>query len=50
MQTILMHLSQKQKTFSVFFSALCRSTSKFEHLQKNMTLIGYVFPKLQTSK
>ena len=49
-QHIQMHLSQKQKPFSPFFFALCRSISKFEHLQKNMTLIAYVFPKLQTPK
>ena len=50
MQTIQIHLSQKQKIFSQFFSALFESTLNFEHFQKNMTLIAYVFPKLPTTK
>ena len=50
MQTIQMHLSEKQKKFSDFFSAFFKSTSNFEHFQTNMTLKAYVFPKLRTPK
>ena len=39
-----MHLSQKQKTFSRFFSSFLESAFYFENFQKNMTLIAYVFP------
>ena len=50
MKTIQMHLSEKQKTFSQFFCAFFKSTSNFEHFQKKMTLIVYVFLKLKTTK
>ena len=50
METIQMHLSQKQKIFSEFFSAFLESTLNFEHFQKKMGLIPYVFPKLTTMK
>ena len=50
MQTIQMHLVQKQKTFSEFFSAFSKFTLNFEHFQKKMTLIANVFPKLPTTK
>ena len=50
MQTIQMHLSEKQKAFAEFFSAFSKSTLNFEHLQKKMTLIAYVFAKLWTPK
>ena len=50
MHTIQMHLSQKQKIFSQFFSAFFKSALNFEHFQKKMTLIAYVFPKLTTTK
>ena len=40
-----MHLSKKQKLFSAFFSAFFKSKFNFEHFQKKMTLIAYVFPK-----
>ena len=50
MQTIHMHLSQKENTFSQFFSAFFESSLNFEHFQKKMTLIAYVFPKLPTTK
>ena len=47
-QPIQMQLSKKQKNyFSIFFSIL-EFTLSFEHFQKNMTLIAYVFPKLRT--
>ena len=45
-----MHLSQKQKIFSQFFSAFFESALNFEPFQKKMTLIAYVFPKLPTTK
>ena len=48
MQTIQMHLSQKQNIFSDFFPAFFESAKNFEHFQKKMTLIAYVFPKLRT--
>ena len=50
MQTIQMHLSQKPKIFSQFFSAFFESELNFEDFQKKMTLIGYLFPKLPTTK
>ena len=50
MHTIQKHLSQKQKIFSEFFSAFFKSALNFEHFQKKMTLIAYVFPKLTTTK
>ena len=50
MHTIQMHLSQKQNIFSQFFAAFFESALNFEHFQKKMTLIAYVFPKLPTTK
>ena len=50
MQTIQMHLSQKQNIFSEFFSASFESVLNFKHFQKKMTQIDYVFPKLPTTK
>ena len=50
MQTIQMHLSQKQKIFFQFFSAFFESALNSEHFQKEMPLISYVFPKLTTTK
>ena len=50
MHTIQMHLSQKQKIFSQFFSAFFESPLNFEHFQKKSTFIVYVFPKLPTTK
>ena len=47
MHTIQMHLSQKQKIFSEFFSAFSESALNCEHFQKKMTLIAYVFSKLK---
>ena len=49
-QKIQTHLSQKQNIFSQFFSGFFESALNFEHLQKKMTLIAYVFPKLPTTK
>ena len=45
-----MQLLKKQKKNSQFFAAILKLTSNFEHFEKNMTLIGYVFPKLRTVK
>ena len=50
MQTFQVHSCQKQKIFSEFFSAFVESALNFEHFQKKMTLIAYVFPKLPTTK
>ena len=50
MHTIQLHLSQKQKIFSQFFSAFFESALNFEHFHKNRTFIAYVFPKLPTTK
>ena len=50
MHTIQIHLSQKQKIFSEFFSAFFESALNSEHFQKKMMLIAYVFPKLPTTK
>ena len=49
METIKMHLSQKENIFSHFFSAFLKSALNFEHFQKKMTLRAYVFPKLPTT-
>ena len=48
MQTIQMQLCQKQKIFSQFFCTFFQSALNFEHFQKKVTLIAYVFPKLPT--
>ena len=45
-----MHLSQKEKIFSKFFSAFFESALNFEHFQTKRTFIPYVFPKLPTTK
>ena len=50
MQTIQMHLSQKQNIFSEFFSEFFESALNLEHFQKKMTLMAYVFPKVPTTK
>ena len=50
MQTIQMHLSKKQKTFSEFFSAFSESALNFEHFQTKMSVIAYVFPELPTTR
>ena len=50
MQTIQMHLSWKQNIFSKFFCAFFDSAFNFERFQKKMNLIGYLFPKLPTTK
>ena len=50
MQTIQMHLSQKPNIFSELLCAFFEFVLNFEHFQKKMTLIAYVFPKLPTMK
>ena len=50
MDTIQMHLSQKEKIFSELFSAFFASAFNFEHFQKKRTFIAYVFPNLTTTK
>ena len=50
MQTIQMHLSQKEKSISQFFCTFPKSTLNFENFQKKMTLIACMFPKLPTRK
>ena len=49
-QTIQILLSQKQQTFSQFFSAFLKFILNFEHFQKKMTVIADVFPKLPSPK
>ena len=50
MQTIQMHLSQKQNVFSQFFTAFFKFALNFEYFRKKMTLIAYVFSKLPTTE
>ena len=49
MQTIQMHLSQKQKHFSQFFLNF-QIYMKFSKFSKKITVIAYVFPTLRTPK
>ena len=50
MHTIQMHLSQKEKIFSRFFSAFYECALNSEHFQKKRMFIAYIFPKLPTTK
>ena len=50
MHTIQMHLSQKEKIFSEFFSEFFESALNSEHFQKKRTFIAYIIPKLPTTK
>ena len=50
MQTIQRHLSQKQNVLSQFFAAFFELALNFEHFQKKMTLIAYVFSKVPSPK
>ena len=50
MQTSQLHLSQKQNIFSQLFAAFFEFALNFEHFQKKMTLIAYLFPKLPTTR
>ena len=47
---IQMQLSEKQETFSEFLDAFLKSRFNFEHFQKKMPLIDFVFSKLRTPK
>ena len=50
MQTIQIHLCQKEKVFSQFFVAFFEFALNLEQFQKKRTLIASVFPKLPTTK
>ena len=50
MQPIQIKLSKKQKTFPWFYSAFSKSKLNFEHFQKKMTLITYLFLILRPAK
>ena len=50
MQTIQMHLSQKQNIFSQFCSAFFEYALNFEYFQTKMTLIAYVFRNVAITK
>ena len=50
LQPIQILLSQKQKTFSQFFSAFLKCTLNFENFQKKINLIADIFPKLPSAK
>ena len=45
-----MQLSKKQIIFSEFFAPFLESISIFYHFKKGITLIAYIFPKIQTAK
>ena len=49
-QSIEMQLSKKPKKCSHFFTPFLKSTSNFQHFEKKMTGISYVFPELPTAK
>ena len=49
MQLVLMQLSKKENTFSEFFALFLKSKSNFEHFEKRITLIAYVFSKVETT-
>ena len=50
LQPIQILLSQKQKTFSQFFSGFLKSTLNFEHFEKKINLIADIFPRLPSTK
>ena len=50
LQPIQILLSQKQKTFSEFFSGFLKSTLNSEHFEKKINLIADIFPKLPSTK
>ena len=49
LQLIQMQLL-KEKVFSEFLAAFLKFTSHFEYFGKDMTVIGYMFSKLETAK
>ena len=50
MQNIQTQLSKKQKVFAESVAAFPKCTSNFEHFQKKITFIVYLYPKLRTVK
>ena len=50
LQHFMMHLSQKRKIFSQFFSTFYKFRNNFEHFQKTIILIADVFSNLRTPK
>ena len=50
LQPIQIQLSQKQKTFSQFFSPFLKSTLNFAHFQTKRNLRADIFPKLPFPK
>ena len=48
MQPIQMQFPKIQKSFSHFVAAFLEFRLNFEHLEKKVTVIAYVFWKLQT--
>ena len=49
-QPLQILLSQKQKTFSQFFSTFLKYTLNFEYFKNNMTVIAHIVPKLPSPK
>ena len=47
-QPTQIQLSKNQKNLSQFFASYRKPTSSFEHFKQKLTLIGYVFTKLET--
>ena len=47
---IQMQLSEKEKTFSEFFSAFLKSTLNFKYFEKKVFLIDFLFSKFPTVK
>ena len=45
-----MQLSEKEKSFSRFFTAFLKTISNSQHVPKKLVLIGYGFLKLETPK
>ena len=43
-------LSQKQKPFSRFFIAFLKCALNLEHLEKKMSILAYLFPKILNPK
>ena len=43
---IQMQLSKKLSIFPPLFKEFLKSTLNFDHFEKKMSLVGYVFPKL----
>ena len=50
MQSILMQLSKKQKTFSELILVFSEFRLNFEHFKEKMTLIPHAFRTLDTGK